>query len=63
MVMIELKLEHSKEMQVRPGPWRVTWDVEYFFKALEEIYATDAVDKFADETGIWSALADTLTST
>ena len=28
MAIIELKLE--------PGPWRKTWDVQYFLKALED---------------------------
>ena len=45
--MIKLKLENSKALATRPGPWRRTWDVEYFLKALEEIYAI-VVDKFAD---------------
>jgi hypothetical protein len=52
MTMIELKLENSKALATRrPGPWRRTWDVEYFLKALEEIYVIDVVDKFADEPG------------
>lgn len=49
IAMIELMLEHSKALQVRPGPWRETWNVEYFLKALEENYVTDAVDKVADD--------------
>ena len=58
MAMIELKLENSKALATRPGPWRRTWDVEYFHKALEEIYAIDVVDKFADKPGIWRTLVD-----
>jgi len=49
MVMIELKLENSKALATRPGPWRRTWDVEYFLKALEEIYAINVVDKFVED--------------
>jgi hypothetical protein len=60
MAMIELKLENSKALVTRPGPWRRTWDVEYFLKALEEIYAIDVVDKSVDEPGIWRTLADSL---
>jgi hypothetical protein len=45
MAMIELNLENSKAL-------------EYFHKALEEIYAIDVVDKFADEPGIWRTLVD-----
>ncbi len=52
MAMIELKVENSKALATRPGPWRRTWDVEYFLKALKEIYVIDVVDKFADEPGI-----------
>ena len=62
MAMIELKLENSKALANRPGPWRLKWDVEYFLKALEEIYAIDVVDKFADEPGIWRTLVDSLKS-
>jgi hypothetical protein len=43
--IIELKLGHSRAIQKRPGPWREIWDVEYFLKALEEIYAVSEVDK------------------
>ena len=53
MAMIESKLENSKALATRPGPWRRTWDVEYFLKALEEIYAIDVV-------GIWRNLVDSL---
>ena len=60
MAMIELKLENSKALATRPGPWRRAWDVEYFLKALEEIYVIDVVDKFADEPGIWRTLVDSL---
>ena len=60
MAMIELKLENSKALAMKPGPWRLKWDVEYFLKALEEIYAIDIVDKFADEPGIWRTLVDSL---
>ena len=56
MAIIELKLEHSRVLQQRPGPWRKTWDVEYFLKALEEIYAISEVDKFAKVEGVWRAL-------
>ncbi len=55
MAMIELKLENSKALANR-----LKWDVEYFLKALEEIYAIDVVDKFADEPGIWRTLVDSL---
>jgi len=34
MALIELKLENSKALATRPGPWKRTWDVEYFLKAL-----------------------------
>jgi len=60
MAMIELKLENSKALATKPGPWRLKWDVVYFLKALEEIYAIDVVDKFADEPGIWRTLVDSL---
>jgi len=62
MAMIELKLENSKAFATRPGPWRRTWDVEYFLKSLEVIYAIDVVDKFADEPGIWRTLVEGLKS-
>ena len=44
MLMIELKIACSRALKNRPGPWRETWDVEYFLKALEEIYAVSEVD-------------------
>ncbi len=44
MAIIELKLDHSRAQALRPGPWRQNWDVEYFLKALEEIYAISDVD-------------------
>jgi hypothetical protein len=47
---------HSRAILARPGPWRETWDVEYFLKALEEIYAVSEVDKFAKVEGVWRAL-------
>ena len=34
--------------------------MEYFLKALEEIYAIDVVVKFADESGIWRTLVESL---
>jgi len=34
--------------------------VEYFLKALEEIYAIDVVDRFTDVPGIWRTLVDSL---
>jgi len=40
-----------------------TWDVEYFLKALEEIYAVSEVDKFSDACGVWRALMAKLQST
>jgi hypothetical protein len=58
--MVELKLENSNALETRPGQWTRTWDVEYFFKALEEINAIDVVDKFADEPGIWRTLVESL---
>jgi hypothetical protein len=56
MEIIALKLEHSRAIQQRPGPWRESWDVEYFLKALEEIYAVSEVDKFARVEGVLRAL-------
>jgi hypothetical protein len=56
MAIIELKLEYSRAIQQRPGPWRETWDVEYYLKALEEIYAVSEFEKFAKAEGIWHAL-------
>jgi len=50
------EVEHSRAIQQRPDPWRETWDVEYFLKALEEIYAVSEVDKFAKAEGVWRAL-------
>ena len=41
MQMIELKIAHSKVMQDNPGPWRKTWDVELFLRALEEVYVVN----------------------
>jgi hypothetical protein len=52
MNIIELKLVHSRAIQARPGPWRQNWDVEYFLKALAEIYAVSEVDKFAEAEGV-----------
>ena len=62
MGIIELKLMHSRALEKRPGPWRETWDVEYFLKALEEIYAVSEVDKFSDASVVWRALMTTLQS-
>ena len=56
MVIIELKLVHSRALQQRSGPWRETWDVEYFLKAWEKIYAVSEVDKFAKAEGVWRAV-------
>jgi len=56
MAMIELNFENSKALATRPGPWRKTWDVEYFLKALEEVYAIDVVDV----PGIWMTLVESL---
>ena len=56
MAIIELKLMHSWALEKRPGPWRETWDVEYFLKALEEIYAVSEIDKFSDSSGVWRSL-------
>ena len=56
MAIIELKLVHSRALALRPGPWRQTWDVEYFLKALEEIYAMSDVDKFAKAEEVWRAV-------
>jgi hypothetical protein len=53
MKMIELKIGHSKVMQDNPGPWRDTWNVELFLKTLEEVYAMDPVDKFAQTRDLW----------
>ena len=53
MQMIVLKIGHSKVMQDNSGPWRDTWDVVLFLKALEEVYAVDTVDKFAQPREIW----------
>jgi hypothetical protein len=55
-----VEARNSKALATRPGPWRRTWDVEYFVIALEEIYAIDVVDKFADEPGIWRTLVESL---
>ena len=60
MAVIELNLENSKALAMRPGPWRLKWDVEYFLKALEEIYAIDVVDKFTDEPEVWRTLVKSL---
>jgi hypothetical protein len=56
MNIIELKLMHSRAILARPGPWRETWDVKYFLKALVEIYAVSEVDKFTKAEGVWRAL-------
>ena len=56
MAIIELKLVHSRALALRPGPWRHTWDVEYFVKALDEIYAMSDVDKFAKAEAVWRAV-------
>jgi len=45
------EVEHSRAIQQRPDPWRETWDVEYFQKALEEIYAVSEFDKFTKAEG------------
>jgi len=34
--------------------------VEYFLKALEEVYAIDVVDRFTDVAGIWRTVVDDL---
>ncbi len=56
MAIIELKLVHSRAQALKPGPRRQNWDVEYFLKALEEIYAMSDVDKFAKAEGVWRAV-------
>jgi len=55
ITIIELKLVHSRAQALKPGPWCQNWDVEYFLKALEEIYAMSDVDKFAKAEGVWRA--------
>ena len=52
-MMIELKIGHSKVMQDNPGAWRETWDVELFLIALEEVYAANPIDKFAQPQENW----------
>ncbi len=54
MTIIELKLVHSRAQALKPG--RQNWDVEYFLKVLEEIYAISDVDKFAKAEGVWRAV-------
>ena len=53
MQMIVLKIAHSKMMQDNPGPWREKWDVDLFLRALEEVYAVNSIDKFAQPREIW----------
>ena len=62
MSIIELKLANSRALERKPGPWRETWDVEYFLKALEEVFAKEEVDKFSEPAGVWRALMTTLQS-
>ena len=62
MSIIELKLANSRALERKPGPWRETWDVEYFLKALEEVFAKEEVDKFSEAAGVWRALMTTLQS-
>ena len=56
MAMLELKIACSRALENRPGPWRETWDVEYFLKALEEIYAVSEVDRFGESAAVWRSL-------
>ena len=41
MSIIELKLANSRALERKPGLWRETWNVEYFLKALEEVFAKE----------------------
>ena len=50
-------------MENRPGPWRETWDVEYFLKALEEIYAVSEIDRFGESTAVWRTVVTKLQTT
>ena len=54
MSIIELKLANSRALERKPGPWREIWDVEYFLKALKEVFAKEEVDKFSEPAGVWS---------
>ena len=56
MSIIELQLANSRALERKPGSWRETWDVEYFLKALEEVFAKEEVDKFSEPAGVWRAL-------
>ena len=40
-------------MQDNPGPWHEKWDVDLFLRALEEVYAVNPIDKFAQPRDIW----------
>ena len=53
MQMIELKIAHSEVQQDNPGPWRKNWDVDLILRALEEVYAVNPIDKFAQPREIW----------
>ncbi len=42
--------------QMISGPWRKNWDVELFLRALEEVYAVNPIDKFAQPRKIWRGM-------
>ena len=52
--MIELKIDSSRTLRENPRKdWREEWDMNTFFKALEEVYAVDSRGRFLDAPAIW----------
>ena len=62
--MIELKIDSSRTLRENPSiDWRVHWEMDIFFKALEEVYALDSRGRFLDAPSIWRTITHDLCKT
>jgi hypothetical protein len=53
----QLKIDTSCTLRENPKKdWREEWDINTFFKALEETYALDSRGRFLDAPFIWRTL-------
>ena len=62
--MIELKIDSSRTLHKNPRKdWWEEWDMNTFFKVLEEFYALDSRGRFLDAPSIWRTLTHNLRKT
>ena len=56
--MIGFKIASSRTLRENPASdWRKDWNMDTFFKALEEVYAVEPADRFMETGSIWQAIA------